>query len=458
MKRRVKIVIIGAGSREFSQRLVHDLVLERSLWESHDVKVTMVDIDAGSLALMSSYARRCAAAARAPIEFQATTDRPAALEGADFVLISVAVKRMELWEQDFRVPFAFGIPHIYGENGGPGAAFHALRNFRIILPICADIERICPDAWVLNFTNPEARVLLAILSLTKVKAIGLCHGFHSFRRLAGAVLARPLEHLDVRTAGMNHFYTYYRIAEREGGRDLIPEFESRLRADPSPLPPLVRYLWQTFGALGYVSDDHIGEYLGFAHELVGTVWQFGIEHRVVEPDESGVDGRVVFEAWRRKMDVGSFRRGNVAGEENDELSGKKPFRAEDLRRSGELAIPVIADMALDRGSWREAVNVLNTGGYIENLDRDSCVELPATVDSLGVHPEKVGRLPEGFASLIRQQHMVQRLLLRAFREKSRKLLLQALLIDPVVGTRAAQVERMLDHMLKIQAPYLPELS
>jgi alpha-galactosidase len=458
MPQGLKIVLIGAGSREFARGLIHDLVLERPLWETRDLSVVMVDVNAEQLELMRSYAERCVAVAGARIRISATTDRREALRSADFVLISVATKRMELWEQDFRVPFAFGIRHIYGENGGPGAAFHALRNMRTILPMCADIEELCPDAWVLSFTNPEARILTAILTLTRVRAIGLCHGFYSFRKLARAVLDRPFEELDIRTAGINHFYTHYRIAERDGGRDLTPEFEARLAAHAEELPPLVRYLWRTFGAIGYVSDHHIGEYLGFAHEITGLLWPFGVERRLVAPDEQGVDTRTVFEAWRRSIDVAAYLRGDYAGREHDELSGTIPLRREDIKASGELAVPVIADMALDRRQLREAVNVLNTGGYIENLDRDTSVELPAVIDAEGVHPETVGRLPEGFASLIRQQQAVQRLLVQAYRERSRKLLLQCLLIDPAVGGHAAQVERMLDHMLAIQKEYLPELG
>jgi alpha-galactosidase len=458
MKSSVKIVLFGAGSREFARGLIHDLVLERPLLDAHHLQVVLVDVNAARLEPMCSYARNCAAAVGAPAVFEATTERESALKDADFVLISIAVKRMELWEQDFRVPLAFGVPHVYGENGGPGAAFHALRNFKIILPICRDIERLCPHAWVLSFTNPEARVLTAIRTLSRVKAIGLCHGFYSFRRFVQAALARPVEQLDVRTAGINHFYTYYRIAEKESGRDLIPEFEGYLRTHPAALPPLVGYLWRTFGALGYISDEHVGEYLGFAHEFAGTLWPFGIEHRKVAPDEEGVDGRTVLEAWRRKLDVATFVRQNAAGREKDELSGKIPLRGEDIRRSGELAVPVLADIVLDRKAWREAVNVLNDAGSIENLDRDTCVEVPAMVDARGVHPDAVGRLPEGFAALIRQQQAVQRLLVQAYREKSRKLLLQALLIDPVASGHALQIERMLDYMLRIQAEYLPELE
>lgn len=455
MGKPLRIVLIGAGSREFARGLIHDLILEKELLDARDVEMALVDVDATNLEAMRAYAVHAATACGARISFKATTERREALAGADFVLIAVATKRMELWEQDFRVPLAFGIPHVYGENGGPGAMFHALRNITTIMPICRDIEELCPRAWVINFTNPEARVLTAILTLTKVRAIGLCHGFYSFRKLAIAVLGRPEEELDIRTAGINHFYTYYRIAERTSGTDLIPEFERRLAADPSRLPPLARYLWEKFGALGYCSDHHIGEYLGFAHEILGNLWTFGIENRVVDPAESGVDGRVVFEAWRHKLDVQSYFAQGIAEKERQALSPSAPMTPEAVRASGELAVPVIADMALDRGRWRAAMNVLNSEGYIENLDRDTAVELPAIVGAEGPRPERVGRLPDGFAALIRQQQSVQRLLVRAYAEGSRKLLLQALLVDPLCAGHARAAESMLDHMLKIQAGYLP---
>jgi alpha-galactosidase len=458
MKKGLRIVLVGAGSREFARSVVHDLVLERELHEAVDLDVQLVDIDRDSLELMHGYARRCADAAGARIAFHATTERERALEGADFVLISIAVKRMELWEQDFRVPLAFGSPHIYGENGGPGAAFHALRNLSIIMPICRDIERLCPRAWVLNFTNPEARILTAILTLTRLRALGLCHGFHSFQELAARVLQRPLETLDVRTAGMNHFYTFYRITERSSGADLIPEFSRRVDADAGLLQPLVRYLWKTFGMLGYGSDHHIGEYVRFADEFAGRLWKFGIEHRKVHPAEQGVDGRVVFEAWRNKVDVETYRAEGISAAERDALSGKTPLRGEDIRPSGELAIPVIADIALDRKRLREAVNLLNTDGFIENLDREGCIEVPAMVDGRGVHPDRVGRLPEGFAALVRQQQSIQRLVVKAFAEKSRKILLQALLMDPASPPGATQTERMMDTLLELQAAYLPEIG
>lgn len=457
MAKPLKIVLIGAGSREFARGLVHDLILERPLLEAREVEVALVDLNAESLELMRAYAVHAAETQGVKIRFTASLERRPALEGADFVLISIARKRMELWEQDFRVPLAFGIPHVYGENGGPGAAFHALRNFAAIMPICRDVEEICPEAWVINFTNPEARILTAILTLTKVRAIGLCHGFYSFRRLAASVLGRPEGELDLRTAGINHFYTYYRVADRASGEDLAPELERRLAADPSLLPPLVRYFWERFGALGYCSDHHIGEYLGFSHEIIGKLWTFGIEDRIVDPGESGVDGRLVFEAWRNKLDVKSYRERGIAEKERAAFSPTAPIPPGAISASGELAVPVIADIVLDRRAWRPSMNLLNDGAYIANLDRDTAVELPAVVSASGPSPEAVGSLPEGFAALVRQQQSVQRLLVRAYAEGSRKLLLQALLVDPACAGRARSVEAMLDHMLRIQEPWLPEL-
>ncbi len=457
MKDSLKIVLIGAGSREFARSMIHDLILEKELVQNSSIHVVLVDIHAPSLKLALDYAQSCAQFMKSDIKFSATLDRKEALVGADFVLLSIAIKRTEFWEQDFRVPFGFGIPHVCGENGGPGSIFHSLRNLHTILPICHDIEQYCPNAWLLNFTNPESKNLTAILNLTNVKAIGLCHGFYSFQHFASLLLQRPITELDVRTAGMNHFYTYYKITDRMTGNDLRNEFEQRMPTAEAELPPLVWYLWKTFGVIGYISDSHIGEYLGFAHQIIGTLWPFGIETRTIKLDEQQITSRTSFEAWRKKTDVHSYMaQSGASGNEAGMLTGQEQIDESVIQSSGELAIPVIGDMVLDRKILRGAVNVLNDKGYIENLDRDTSIELPAVVDRSGVHPDNVGRLPEGFAMLIKKQQGVQRLMVEAIRHQSRDILLQALLLDPVVGDKALEAERMLDYMLELQKEYLGE--
>ena len=453
-KNNLKIVLIGAGSREFSRGLVNDLVLETGLYSDRSIDFWMVDIDPKALKIMSEYARKAAETAGAGLRVFSTTDRRDALPGADYVLVSVEQRRMELWEQDFRLPLAFGMKHVYGENGGPGAIFHTLRNYEILFPILEDVAKLCPGSLLLNFTNPETRILKAILTLTKVRAIGLCHGFYDFHRLVKRMLGKDASELDIRTAGMNHFFTYYRIEDRKSGKNMIPEFERVLREKVGELPPLSRYFWETFGVMGIDSDHHIGEYIPYAWEFAGLDWLFGIEGRKLYHGAPAIDANVSYRAWHYRMDVRSYLESRLDKRLDDILSGKIELSKEDIVSSGELAVPVIADIELDRGSFRSAVNLLNTDGYIPNLDRDACIEIPAVVDARGIHPEFAPPLPEGFAAQVRLQNSIQKLIVEAHEKRSRKLLLQALLLDPVV-TSARDAERFLDAGFRLQAEFLP---
>lgn len=457
--RTIKLVIIGAGGKEFTRGLIHDLVLDRELTSSAAIEVSLVDVDADRLGAMLAHANRCVEYSGSQnIRFTAETERRKALPGADFVVVSIAIERMALWEQDFRIALSFGFKHVFGENGGPAALFHALRNYRIILPICRDVEELCPDAWLMNFTNPEARILTAILRLTKVKAFGLCHGFHSLQHTAARILDRPAEELDVRSAGMNHLYTYVRIADRRSGESLIPQFEQKATEDIASFDPFTRHLFEKYGVLGYASADHTGEYVGYAHEFMPQRWMFGIEnHKVYK--EIKADPLLAYMAWGNGHwnRIDEYLASGKAGIFDDYFSGRRKLDDTFVKQSGELAVPIIGDIVLNRKAWRPSVNILNTGGYIANLALDGCVEVPAVVDQRGLRPESVGELPEAFAALIRRQHSIQKLLVQAYAEKSRKLLLQALLIDPVVDS-AKRAEEYLDYTLKLQADYLPEFS
>ena len=136
------------------------------------------------------------------------------------------------------------------------------------------------------------------------------------------------------------------------------------------------------------------------------------------------------------------------------LAGEKEADERLARPGGEIVVDIIADVVNDTGRWEPTVNVLNAGGYVENLPREAVVEVPAVVDAAGVHPQTVGPLPEGLAALCRTQVSIQRLLVEAYRRRSRKLLLQALLLDPCVDS-VRRAEAMLDTMLELQKDYLP---
>jgi len=136
-------------------------------------------------------------------------------------------------------------------------------------------------------------------------------------------------------------------------------------------------------------------------------------------------------------------------------SGEKPLDANVLGPSGELAIPIILDVALDRRRWEPSVNVLNDGPYVDNLPRDAVVEVPAVVDAKGIHPEHVGPIPEPLAAFNRLEVSIQKAVVEAYRNRSRRLLLQALLLCPQV-TSVSRAEKLMDDMLDLQREYLPK--
>ena len=426
-KRKVKIVLIGAGSASFGRGTLADIMACPDL-RDYDCTVALVDIDEKALNQMSGLAELIRDHYRSPVKIEKTADRAEALPGADYVIVSVTQKRYELWEQDFRVPLAYGFRHVLGENGGPGALFHALRNYEIVLPICRDIEELCPDALVLNFTNPESRILMAMTHLTEVKAVGLCHGVLEARRRAAQLLGRDLDDLNIVTGGLNHFFWLLKVEDAHTGENLYPLLRQRVQES---CPPLVQKMVEVFGYFTYPSDDHIGEYLSFAHEFAGLRWHYGRESRKVAKSES------------------------PSGDWRDEyLFGKRPVDKNLVRPGGEIAVDIIADILGDKNKWEPSVNVLNAGKYVENLSTDAVVEVPAIVNAKGVHPEQVGPLPESLAAFCRTQISIQLLLIEAYRRGSKELLLQALLLDPVVDS-VKRAEEMLDYMLELQKDYLP---
>jgi alpha-galactosidase len=191
---------------------------------------------------------------------------------------------------------------------------------------------------------------------------------------------------------------------------------------------------EIFGHFTYPSDDHIGEYLSFAYNFTGLKWPYGRESSKVYPEE--------------EKTVDFF---------TPYLKGERKIDEVIAWRTEELAIPIICDIEFDRKIVREAVNVLNRGKYVENLPEDAVVEVPAMIDKDGIHPQKIGELPEALAAFSRTQISIQKLIIEAYKKRSKNLLLQALLLDPVVDN-VENAEKMLNEMLFLQSKFLPEFK
>jgi alpha-galactosidase len=432
----MKIVIIGAGSRVFGRCQILDLLGNKEL-RQEELIISLVDVNEKALDLMTRLAERIREHLGSRLTIESTTDRTQALPGADYVITAVTLNRYDLWEQDYRVPRALGFNHIYGENGGPGALFHTLRNLDIIMPICTDIERLCPDALLLNFTNPEARILHAISHLTNVKAVGICHGFFDALGPVTRYLGREPEELEIVSAGMNHLFYFLKVKDKKSGEDLLPQLHQQALADPKA-GPLFKKLIEHFGGFSYPSDHHTGEYLSFGDGFDNGMWVYGRELKPVH-------------------------NGNGNGKDPGDLpleeyaDGSREIDVKVLKHHHELSVPIICAMENDTPIRAESVNVVNNGGYIENLPKHGVVEVPAKVDGQGIHPESVGPLPESWAAVVRTQYSIHKLITEGYHNRDKKALLQALLLDPTCRSVTA-AEKLMERMFYLQKDFLPEFA
>lgn len=421
-----KIVLIGAGGAAFSVSLFQDMV---STDELNGCTLTLVDTDPEALARMAALAKLLNEKAKTGIKVEATSDRRAALDGADFVVNAAAIDRNRLWRHDFEVPKKHGVRHTLGENGGPGGLFFTLRTMPLIFDFIRDIEDICPDALFINLSNPESRIVLGLSRYSKVRSIGLCHGIFLARWFICRILGLPESAepgVDLWGAGLNHFQWIMQMRDKATGRDLYPEFREK-EADHDPdFTPLARTLFRTYGLWPTCSDDHMGEYLPYG-------WEAGEEGFDFTGDEKG--------------------RGEFKALIDDVTAGRKPIPAEWFKPSwGERAVAIMGGILQNRKRFIEATVVWNQG-VIPNLPPDLAVEVPTMADAAGVHPVSQGPLPDGIAKLLATQASVQHLAVEAAVHGSREIAMQALLADPVIAsTKAARA--ILDELWDINKPYI----
>jgi alpha-galactosidase len=428
-----KIVVIGAGSADFGVDCLAGIFRTQGL---HGSKLALVDIDREKLELAERVATRLNEGTGAGIDVTATTARADALADADFVVLAVAVDREDTWAHDHELALRHGISH-YAENGGPGAFAHACRNLGLVLPIVGDVEKLCPEAYVLCLTNPLTRICSALNTATSLRFAGICHGIGIGYWLVATAMHRELglalpddprflwrdemiEHFEhsqriakarysIRAAGINHFSWILGIRDLETDEEVLPLVYERLRELPPSFEPLTRRLADVFGLIPLQSDTHVSEYVPYASSPKG--W--------AEYDIQLYD--FVWAKERRRRHEQALR------------SLAEGFTPVDtiLDADSERVEFVIDAIAHDTHGHEEALNVPNRG-YIENLPAGAIVEVPCVVDAGGVNGVHVGRLPEPIAALCRTQLTIADLNVRAFLSGDRELVHQLLAIDPMV--------------------------
>lgn len=459
MTERTKITVVGAGSAVFGLSTLVGILKHKDL---QGVELFLHDVNAEGLRKIHLLAEKLNQDLRSHILIRSSTERKEALEGAKFVVLSIAVDREKCWRLDREIALKYGINH-YAENGGPGAFAHTARNLSVIMPILRDMEKHCPDAWLLNFTNPVPKICTTAARYTKIKTIGICHQIQFGYFILAALFAEELglkipkdfnfrwndqsialfrlmskkahERFLIRAYGLNHFTFMFSATERGTGKDLYPEIRERvprLRKTHPLFEPLTMDFFEVFGILPVPGDCHLCEYLPYTHNVHRKTWErYDIQMYDFE--------------WATKS------REKMWEEIERTIKGDMPLsRFEDVETErGEF---IIAGILKNLNTYEEAVNIPNLG-HIPNLPEGAIVEVPAILGSEGPVGLAGGWLPEPLAELCRRQITITELVVRAIVEEDKKLALEALALDPMIDDLEV-ARKLLEEYLLVFEPYL----
>jgi alpha-galactosidase len=432
---RRKFVVIGAGSVSFGLMTILDLM---SCPELRGSDIVLVDIAPDRLERMTRLAQRLNETQKAEFRITSTVDRTEALPGADVVVLAVERDRYRLWNMDRDIPRKHGVIQIEAENGGPGGMFHTFRQVPVILDIARDIERLCPEAWLVNMSNPESRLTLLLYRYTKVKNVGVCAGAYITQHtLATQVLGLSVEDVDVKAAGINHCHWVMDIRRAGTGEDLYPAVRERIEAMGPEWQPLSCECLRRFGYYPGPEDGHVSEYLSWGPPFIPRE---RAERSNMFAREAEVQIATVDELLERPGPIN--------------LDDLKPLMLEGAIRW--QTIDIIRSL-LDNGNrYILSLNIPNDG-CITNLKRDAVVEVPAIVGADRIYGLVLGDLPPAIAAVLELQLRIMDMVVEAAVTGDRRLALQALIVDPACPDPVA-AEKILDEMLIAQAEYLPQFA
>ncbi len=437
-----KIVLIGAGSAKFGLGTIGDIFKSDQLVGS---EIVLHDINKNSLATTKKIADEFKEKLNITATIEATLDRRKALKGASFCIISIEVgNRFDLWDQDWKVPLQYGFRQIYGENGGPGGLFHSLRIIPAVLEICADINAICPDAFVFNFSNPMQRICHSVTTkFPDLKFVGLCHEIASMERQLPKLMETDFSNIKLEAGGLNHLSILLSASYKDTGKSGYPIIKEKFEGYYSSLinaheggvskagaeRGVFFKIYENYGYLPITTDSHLGEYISWAYSVA--------DHEAI----------MDFYDNYKKHCLAFF----------DHSNNYVPFFNKDSAETHERVIPIIEAIIENTNMQELAVNVPNAGSLIDSLPEDIVVEVPATINKNGVNGLKLPTYPKDFGALLNSQSGTIQLTTEAVLRKSKHLAILALLADPIVDD-ANSAKKLVENMLFLQNDFLGYLQ
>ncbi len=437
-----KIAFIGAGSLGFTSELVRDILTFPLLKDAH---IALMDINPERLAFAKTSISKLIAAGNYPATVSATLERAEALKGADVVLTTILAGSTEVWRHDIEIPKKFGVDINVGDTRGPSGIFRFLRTLPPMMDIVRDMEKYCPNAVLLNYTNPMAMLCAALQKQTFIRVTGLCHSVQGSAMMLADWIGAPYNEIDYLCAGINHQAWY--LEYKWKGQDAYPLIHKAITERPEIYnEEIVRN--EMYLALGkYVTESsgHNSEYNAWFRkrpDLIekycthGTGWNPG-EYAYILKEYQTTEA-----TWKEIV--------------KEELA--KPLSADDLKRGEEYAASIIN--ALQGGEmFKFNGNVQNTQ-LITNLPQGACVEVPVLVDRAGFHPMHVGALPPECALLTSLSSGIEELAIQGALTGDPVAIYRAIAHDPLTMAvlSLAEIRQMVNELFAQNQKYLPEFK
>jgi len=433
----MKIAFIGAGSIEFTRTLVKDLLTFPLL---ENATLSLMDINAEKLSYIKRAVDRIVAEGHYPAKVEATLDRAEALKGADAVLITILAGGVSVFRTDLEIPKRYGVDTCVGDTRSVSGIFRALRTIPVMLDICRDVERYCPRAIVLNYTNPMAMLCRAMQRETSVQVSGLCHSVQGTAMMLAKWIGAPYEEVTYVCAGINHQSFYVKFDWN--GQDAYPLLREAVKRPEIYDAEVVRN--EMFVHLGYYVTEgggHNSEYNWWFRKRPDLIEKYCVRY---PPSTYGKYAYI--------LDVYVPRDRDWRAEIQKWLDDPKPL---DLKRGHEYATHIINAYAGGE-PFKFNGNVPNTG-IVTNLPWGACVEVPVYADKRGFNPVHVGALPPQCAALVNTSVAVEEMAVEACLTGDPLLLFQAVAYDPLSAAvlSLAEIRQMVNEMLAANKDYLP---
>lgn len=437
-----KIAFIGAGSLGFTSKLVRDILTFPLLQDS---LISLMDIDSERLSFIHKTVQKLIDTGNYPAKVQATLDRLEALQDADVVVTTILSGSTEVWKHDIEIPKKIGVDINVGDTRGPAGIFRFLRTLPDMMDIVRDMEKYCPNAVLLNYTNPMAMLCSAIQRQTFIPVTGLCHSVQGTAEMLARWIGAPIEEITYTCAGINHMAWY--LDYKWNGKDAYPLIHNAIIKNPTVYQEeLVRN--EMYLALGYYiteSSGHNSEYNWWFRKRPDLIEKYCTHSTGWNPGEYAYILR-------------EYQKTENTWKDGVRVELAKEVTSNDLERGNEYAAYIINALAGGE-PYRFNGNVQNTG-LISNLPEGACVEIPVWVDKSGFQPVHIGSLPPQLALLANLSAGIEEMAIQACFDGDAEAIYQAICYDPLTAAVLSlqEIKSMVNEMFEQHKSYLPQFK